>query len=84
MRQSLIDHHTEALQAAQQPVAEWLKDFNRSMSTMGFHESDPVAMVEGVVRAYLEALYDDHADEHWTPADTCVPCCAETLLDGFA
>ncbi len=36
-----------------------------------------------MVRAYLEARYDEHSDEHWTPADTCAPCCAETLLADF-
>ena len=36
-----------------------------------------------IVRAYLEARYDDHTEEHWTPADYCHACCAETLLADF-
>ena len=72
--------HEEALQAAQQPVAEWLKDFSMSMNTMGFHESDPVAMVEGVVRAYLEALAAGHDEDGPSHSPVCRGCSAWLLL----
>ncbi len=67
-----------ALEAARQPIVDWLYDFTANMSAIGSVETDPVAMVERVVRAYLEARRS-----FTPPAPDTAGMAAERLLADF-